>query len=258
MLNPQLRHTPRQRQDTERTNLCPRGRKKMIRIQWNSPFGGSGLDLISDLLGTHVWTKLSNFFPSGQDFLSIPGATWVTKSKVDCCLCLMLCLLHTHKHTKTQSGEPQRRAMTGGFVKWMQKAQQTFQFLRLIGKSESLHVSPGDSVTERERDHISISKTKSSWLSSLQVYIKQTLHCRHLNMTALSVFFPPNHWKYCLQWTHSAWGQISEPFAQRGQELCRYLTLYAAGPQALSKDTYHWIRTLFYTEMQWHVRNNAL
>lgn len=163
----------------------------MIRIQWNSPFGGSGWDLISDLLGTHVWTKLSNFFPSGQDFLSIPGATWVTKSKVDCCLCLMLCLLHTHKHTKTQSSEPQRRAMTGGFVKWMQKAQQTFQFLRLIGKSESLHVSPGDSVTERERDHISISKTKSSWLSNLQVYIKQTLHCRHLNMTALSVFSPP-------------------------------------------------------------------
>lgn len=163
----------------------------MIRIQWNSPFGGSGWDLISDLLGTHVWTKLSNFFPSGQDFLSIPGATWVTKSKVDCCLCLMLCLLHTHKHTKTQSSEPQRRAMTGGFVKWMQKAQQTFQFLRLIGKSESLHVSPGDSVTERERDHISISKTKSSWLSSLQVYIKQTLHWRHLNMTALSVFSPP-------------------------------------------------------------------
>lgn len=122
----------------------------MIRIQWNSPFGGSGLDLISDLLGTHMWTKLSNFSPSGQDFLSIPGATWVTRSKVDCCLCLMLCLLHTHKHTKTQSGEPQRRAMTGGFVKWMQKAQQTFQFLRLIGKSESLHVSPGDSVTERE------------------------------------------------------------------------------------------------------------
>lgn len=81
------------------------------------PLGGSVLGPISDLLGTHVWTKWSHFSPSGQGFLSIAGAGWVMRSTV---LPSSKAVFTVHTHTK-QSGERQRRAMTGGFVKWMQE-----------------------------------------------------------------------------------------------------------------------------------------
>lgn len=196
----------------------------MIRIQWNSPFGGSGLDLISDLLGTHMWTKLSNFSPSGQDFLSIPGATWVTRSKVDCCLCLMLCLLHTHKNTE-------RRATEEGYdgrICEMNAEGPTDVSVPPFNRKEWITTCVSWGQRDRERETTFLFQKQRVPDFQACRFILNRLFTADISTWRLYQSFFPQPLE--ILFAMNAWSQISDPFAQRGQELCRYCVLVAAIP----------------------------